>query len=127
MFGNGAGVFPVPTLRLAPGEQVIAAQQLSANFRTCTTVVEIGTPVNVSGDADVKHGGSTETMTTQLQENAGPTSALSPLALQTSTGYYRVYWHDPIHAEVHELKTTLSWSYAGTCVRSGSGTAIGGG
>lgn len=112
----------IPELQLQAGQKAIAAQQVSANFKNCTTIVEIGTPPDDPEAGNIKRGGSSSTTQAQPTGNNGLSLAQLSALTTTSSGYYRVYWHDPVHFEVHEVKTNITWTYNGSCISSPSGS-----
>lgn len=113
---DGTCRFPIPRLELAPEETAIVAYKRSANFNDCTAVFDVGEPT----DTDMPHGG--ETLTVATHPHGKPqTSDVSAQA--TSSGYYRAYWHDPIHAPLNEVKSNITWNWNGSCVTSASGSA----
>lgn len=114
---NGWCEFPIPELSLAPEQQAIAAQQVSANFNDCTTVVEIGEPTNTT-TRNNQQGGNTATT---VDPSQGTTGEIDVQAT-SSSGYYRVWWEDPVHLRVNEVKKNISWAWDGSCVTSSNGS-----
>ena len=112
----------VPSLELPPGAAAIQARQVSIDFDTCRARFEIGIP---AGSAEPE-GSAAESVTVIDRELLGlfpgdAVGAFSANSQTTSTGYWKTWWEDMVHIDVHSVKKWISWSWNGTCVLSASG------
>lgn len=106
-----------PELVLGPDQQAIEARQVSANFSTCATVVEIGTPTVIEPIP------ANEQVATE-QSAAG---SIAPLALyHTTQAYIKVTWWDPLGIDVNHVRSILNWTWGqnGCIVGSTASSAI---
>lgn len=125
---GGGCIFPIPEIQVQPGENAKAAYQRSANFKKCTTVVEIGELEIDNG----RNGGDDPNNTVvieptqqlnRVQARQPQAETIGTFASGTKTGYYRTYWQDIADIEVNSVKVSLTWSWNGTCVTQASSSA----
>lgn len=115
--GDGSCTFAFPALTLAPDEDRIEARQLSIDYTDCTTEIEIGIPRVLHQDP--QEGSST---TARMASDSSPTAGGSVLATGSGSGYFKVWWEDPVNLDVHSVTTNISWAWDGTCVNASSGS-----
>lgn len=108
----GGCSFQPPTLSLGAGEKAIAARQVSADLGNCTTVVEIGTPTQVSPNMrdevlsgeGVVHTSDTRKVQSRMR------------AMGTSQAYYKITWYDTVGLSLNYTRSILHWVWNGSCV-----------
>lgn len=103
--------FALPKLYLAPHEMAKEARAVSMDRVSCTAVFEVGTPQSV--DPLAWRGSEDETNST----------GASSRATSSSSGYYIVWWEDPVDLDVNSVKTSIDWEWDGSCATWSQGTA----
>ncbi len=103
--------FALPKLYLAPHEMAKEARAVSMDHVSCTAVFEVGTPQSV--DPLAWRGSEDETNST----------GASSRATSSSSGYYIVWWEDPVDLDVNSVKTSIDWEWDGSCATWSQGTA----
>ena len=95
-----------PELTLGPNQQAIEADQVSADFTACTTVVEIGTPTQID---PIPAGEQVSTVPTRTVQDAKRASKRS--GYTTSQAYFKVTWYDPFNVDVNHVRSILNWTW----------------
>jgi hypothetical protein len=108
--GDGCSFQP-PALSLQAGQRAIAARQVSTDFTNCTTVVEIGTPTEVTPNMpdEVIHGEGIETKGVRTTQSRART-------MGTSQAYYKITWYDIVGLTLNYTRSILNWVWNGSCV-----------
>jgi hypothetical protein len=133
---DGACTWSVPTLE---GTNV-EARQISADWSTCTSTIEIGTPQSASDGPDTSDGTAADVPAEIGDEPENPLcvpgdpypvcvaraqtptqTATTSTTADTGRGRYVVGWEDFIHIDVTKVRSHLTWTYDDSCVRSSSG------
>jgi hypothetical protein len=116
-----------PALQLEPSQDVIESRQVSADWDTCTSVIETGTPVHAS-DPDIPDG-SSENVSAGTDPESEPEPQPAPCrpwlpcemsssqsesttsSNPTAAGRMVAWWEDVVHLVVTKTRSHLSWSY----------------
>jgi len=119
--GTWAGVdtcdFSVPPLVLPRGRAgPIERRQIAVDTRTCTTTVEIGTPLTTPASMS---GGKSQPITNRANEDPGGGGG----GYTTRSASYEIIWYDAVEIALDDTRANLTWKYNGSCAVfvSGSG------
>lgn len=108
---HGTCGFTPPKLTLPPGSKAIQADQISINYRKCTSRWQIGTPTTLKLPSGRNYS--------SLTKRVGGSLAAS---LTSSSGYERAWTTDIINITLTSDQSNISWSWDNSCVRSASGS-----
>jgi len=118
---EGGCSFDAPKLTLAPDQQAVEADQIAVDPSTCNAIWQVGTPEAVVSTPDVDAGAELVGASASAGAICNDCTSAKAKKLTSSSGYERGWVTDPPGITLASTKSTLSWSYDGTCVRSGSG------
>lgn len=116
-------------LELSASEVAKEARQISADWDTCSSVVEIGVPETASDDPDTADGTAEDVPAVEESPpeecrpwNCSPYGPASASASSGSgSGRYVVWWEDKIHIDVSKTRSHVTWSWNGVCTGSPRG------
>lgn len=114
---DGTCVWHPPELTLQKGERAVAAHQVSADYTDCTTVVEIGTPMQVDSLSPDEVLGSEISSSRSMGTSGatrGPAATRRPNATSAYTNsqaYYRVTWYDAPGITLNYVRSILNWTW----------------
>jgi hypothetical protein len=118
---DGRCIWHPPPLTLGREEHAVEARQTSADYTTCTTIIEIGTPTDVdpiSPDEDFgTESGTALASRSTMQTRASGRGRIAPAGLTgraayfTSQAYYKVTWYDIVGLELNYVRSILNWTW----------------
>jgi hypothetical protein len=110
------------TLTLAPGERVVAQNELARDDVTCIMLVERGTPRSSATGAEPGTTSEEEEQTPK-QSIGTPPICDSGCDWHHSAGYMKAVYHDPPHFQVNSVRNHIDWYWNNAQVSSATCTA----
>jgi hypothetical protein len=102
---------PAP-MTLAPQDRALEQRQISADYNTCTTVVEIGNPTQVDPiDPGETLSSVPNTVGPRTTRTTASTRKLasSKYTVYSSKAYYKVNWWDCCKISMNHVRSILNW------------------
>jgi len=121
---DGGCSFPMPALTLAPEEDIVGVQQISANYNDCSTVVEFGIPTGVSAAPATRTDSSDPQQLGVTSVEPEDVAIAAAYPTRRTTGYYEVEWEDVFELDVNWVQSWLTWDHNGTKTQSASGQGV---
>lgn len=115
-------------LLLAPFERAIGRIHLLTNPETCVALFAVGQPTDAAlAELAAESGGTTRTVTSRTPLRAGREGSGTRAKSGDGTppigdggaygsGYYHVQWEDWANIDLTKVRSTLRWSWNGSCV-----------
>src|SRR5438552_737289 len=114
---DGSCVWHPADMALAPQDLAVEQRQISADYASCTTVVEIGIPTEIdeiAPDETLATGpaGARTTYSAKTRRLARAGSLYN-----TTQAYYKVTWYDIVNLPLNYVRSILNWTWGqGGCI-----------